>query len=368
MNSQKENKARLNSLAVNFMRQKKIYKIVALFIILFAVSFVGYQSYKTYKLYFDTSSTYSLMKADLSDISDKTLSHYYVDMDGQGVKAVESGIYSIPPFDENGIPIVTYKAITGKHYNPATIAQFAIENWEIFLRTNNKSVYDVFIKQANWLVDNQVQGGWYYHFDLEDRSLKKPWLSGLAQGQGISVLLRAYQRTNDVKYLKAATDAFEVMMTPLDKGGILYRDNTGLWFEEYPNQLAPSHVMNGHIWALFGVWDLYRVTGDKRARDAFDDGVIGLKKDINKYDTGYWVLYEQRPKSIPINAIYINFEIEQLQVLHALTNDSIFSDYAAKWKGYQHINANSFLNLLWHIMITERAEGWRKRINRFVGM
>ena len=35
------------------------------------------------------------------------------------------------------------------------------------------------------------------------KTLVNPWYSGLAQGQGLSVLCRAYKETKDPKYLKS---------------------------------------------------------------------------------------------------------------------------------------------------------------------
>ena len=57
-----------------------------------------------------------------------------------------------------------------------------------------------------------------HHFNFEYRdTLMAPWYSGLAQGQGISVLIRAYKETGDQKYAKAIKDAF----ASLDKNMIL---------------------------------------------------------------------------------------------------------------------------------------------------
>jgi len=50
---------------------------------------------------------------------------------------------------------------------------------------------------------------WMHNFDWEYReTLIKPWYSGLAQGQGISLLVRAHRETGDSHYLEAAHKAF----------------------------------------------------------------------------------------------------------------------------------------------------------------
>jgi len=72
---------------------------------------------------------------------------------------------------------------------------------------------------ADWLIANLEQNAhglqvWNHHFDWEYRdTLKSPWYSGLAQGQGVSLLLRAHllahsRQSADRKYQRAAENAF----------------------------------------------------------------------------------------------------------------------------------------------------------------
>ena len=106
-------------------------------------------------------------------------------------------------YDKNGIPMLNYRGHIGLQYNPIAIAQYGLGNYNLWCDTKDDSRYNKFIKSANWLVNNLEQNVhnlwvWMHHFDFEYRDiLKAPWYSGLAQGQGISVLLRAYKETND---------------------------------------------------------------------------------------------------------------------------------------------------------------------------
>ena len=110
------------------------------------------------------------------------------------------------PFDNDGIPVLNYKGNIGVQYNPNTIAQYALGYYDLFLDTGKQEYKRIFLNQADWflknirLIDNGI-GLWEYKFDFEyHKGLKSPWHSALAQGQGISVVARAYALTNEKKY------------------------------------------------------------------------------------------------------------------------------------------------------------------------
>jgi hypothetical protein len=104
---------------------------------------------------------------------------------------------------------------------------------------------------ADWLVSHLEPNAnglsvWNHHFKWKYRdTLKAPWHSGLAQGQGISVLMRAHTESGDVRYLHAARIAFESFQSPIEEGGMALTDESGdLWFEEYIVS-PPTHILNG---------------------------------------------------------------------------------------------------------------------------
>ena len=132
--------------------------------------------------------------------------------------------------DASGIPMLDYRGAIGLQYNPIAIAQWGLANNNIFCETKNDSRRANMIKAANWLVANLEQNPhglwvWNHHFNWDYRdTLKAPWYSGLAQGQGISLLLRAYVQTQDEKYQQAADRAFVSLTKPIAEGGVLHED------------------------------------------------------------------------------------------------------------------------------------------------
>jgi len=106
------------------------------------------------------------------------------------VDKVRAAEYGTPALDRDGIPIVDYTIFGGTEsgvHNPITTAQYALGLYEEYLADGDDAVREAFLSQADWLVSMQSDdGGFYYEFDLPSRSLKAPWLSAMAQGEGMS--------------------------------------------------------------------------------------------------------------------------------------------------------------------------------------
>lgn len=207
----------------------------------------------------------------------------------------------------------------------------ALSSWNAAEIFNDKSSLEKFRLWASWFLKNQTDGKWAWSSDLPSRNLKAPWLSGLTQSLGISVLLREYQLSGDKQYLDAAAQALAWMNKPISQGGIRFKADRGVWYEEYPDAANPSHVLNGHMWALFGIWDYYRVTGKSSVKTMFDDGVSALVAEIHKYDIGYWSVYAQTNRVDTVTGAYQQFIIEQLRVISAISGEKSLENIADRW-------------------------------------
>ena len=83
---------------------------------------------------------------------------------------------------------------------------------------------------ADWLFSNlMIKDGvalWQYDFTWHWYcNMVPPWQSGMAQGQGIQVLTKAYQLTSDRKLLKDAITASKAFLLPVEAGGALVVDS-----------------------------------------------------------------------------------------------------------------------------------------------
>jgi hypothetical protein len=263
------------------------------------------------------------------------LGEYYMPFSG---KADYPGQY-----DNAGIPLLNYHGKLGLQYNPVAIAQYGLGNYNLFCRTGDRERRSKFLTAADWLVTHLEKNGsgmwvWNHHFDWEYRTrLKAPWYSALAQGQGISVLVRAHRDVGDTRYLDAAQRAFEPFLKTADNGGVAYRDDSGYtWLEEYIVS-PPTHILNGFIWASWGVYDYFLATGEPAAQRLFDQAVETLAANLHRYEAGFWSLYEQSGTRLKMLAspFYHRLHIVQLEILYRLTGREIFRQFAMRWDGYR---------------------------------
>jgi len=256
-------------------------------------------------------------------------------------------------YDANGIPLLNYHGQVGLQYNPIAIAQHGLGNYNVFRRIGDPERRRRFLAVADWLVANLEQNPaglqvWNHQFDWEYRTpLKAPWYSALSQGQGISLLVRTHRETNNPVYREAAERAFETFLKTTDEGGVTCVDGEGyIWFEEAIVD-PPTHILNGFIWAAWGVYDYYLHTRSHEAERLFAEAVHTLKDNLHRFDVGFWSLYEQSGTRMKMlaSSFYHHLHIVQLQVMHRLTGESVFADYACRWEAYRRSQVKRTLAL-----------------------
>lgn len=206
-----------------------------------------------------------------------------------------------------------------------------------------------FYSAANWLVLHQdQQGGWPIPVTRQLASgalqLDPGWYSAMAQGQAISLLVRAYVRTLSKKYLTAALRATELFSVSSEDGGVrAVFSGKYVWYEEYPT-IPSTFVLNGFIYSLFGLYDLKTVTdrqGDSTTTILFQEGLLSLKAMLPLYDTGSGSVYDLRHFSLGSAPNLARWEyhevhINQLLTLATISDDHIFKTIAKRWIGYSN--------------------------------
>ena len=75
---------------------------------------------------------------------------------------------------------------------------------------------------------------------------------------------------------------------------------------------------------------------EKTAQTLFDGAVETLRKNLDRYDLGFWSLYEQSGTRLPMVAsrFYHQLHVAQLRLMHRLSGDQLFLQYADRSEKY----------------------------------
>ena len=193
------------------------------------------------------------------------------------------------PVDDKGIPVnVTEDG--RKVYFATTIAQKALGHWDMWVITKNPVEREVFLKLGDWLVENQDErGGWPLWSQL-GLNLPSPY-SAMTQGEGISVLVRAWSLTRESTYLEAARRALEPLLRTVEEGGTRRAVPEGCVLEEAPSP-SINGILNGWVFALFGLYDYSLVQEDSQAHSLLRETLETLVVYLPRYNAGYWSFYD----------------------------------------------------------------------------
>ncbi|KKR31000.1 MAG: D-glucuronyl C5-epimerase, partial [Candidatus Gottesmanbacteria bacterium GW2011_GWC2_39_8] len=203
---------------------------------------------------------------------------------------------------------------------------------------------------------------WEYNFPFEMRNyLLAPWRSALAQGQAISVLIRAHQLTGDERYAQSAHQGYRAFYYKArdHEGGVLDDQDGFIWLEEYIVK-PPNHVLNGFIWALWGVRDYAVYFENSHAQNLWEECLKTLEANLKNYDIGFWTSYDWTQGydgDLPImpSSLYYQ-ELHSIQMLgmYNLTGNKLYLDYYEKWSSYLQSYWKRVISQTWKIYFKVR--------------
>ncbi len=262
---------------------------------------------------------------------DKELSKYYHDYT-PAIIHIENEEYA--RLDSDGLPFFFDNGES--YYSPVLIIQYGLMCYDLMHDgIDTEKNLEKFYKCVSWLEKEKKNFKDAYvwpNMPNKQYELDNGWISGMYQGQAISLYLRAYQHSNYDDYLSTSTKIFAFFKYDYSEGGVKRIDEKGfVWFEEYPTN-KPSYVLNGFIYTVFGILDFYRVTKNEEAKILYESCINTLLGNIKKYDVWYWSIYDQLKKQLVSYYYQKNVHIPLMKILFGLTNNNIFNHYANKWE------------------------------------
>ena len=207
------------------------------------------------------------------------------------------------------------------------VMQYGLACYDLYLMNDDEKMKQKLLVCADWAVENQKENGAWETFG---HIYPEHSYSAMAQGEGVSMLLRAYIASGERKYLESAKRAVFFMLVPKQEGGVCHCTETDLVFYEYTERPA---VLNGWIFALWGLFDYAKVTGDSVIQAAYEKTVDTLERYIPHYDLGYWTRYDYSDRIA--SPQYHKLHIDQFVTMYDLTGREIFKLYQEKFEKYR---------------------------------
>lgn len=249
---------------------------------------------------------------------------YYIDY---------SGKVNTSQLDEKGVPYS--KLADGRRENiPITVIQYGLGCYEKIL-AGDQNYFSALQICADFMVKTQHEDGMWDAFKAQK---KKDYYSSMIQGQGVSLLLRTYTYTGEVKYLVSAQKAFSAMLKPVEQGGTAIIKNG---FIQLLEAVDRPMILNGAIYSMFSVFDMWIISGDKKYWDILNSVLGGIKDELQKFDTGFWSKYCL--DGAYASPFYHKVHITQLQIMTKLFGDDVYNQEALKYKKYMQRKFNCFL-------------------------
>lgn len=230
--------------------------------------------------------------------------------------------------DDPDILVPKYHVDTGEEiYFSIGIFQYGLAAYDLYLKLGEERYKKKLLACAGWAVDNQQADGSWVTFAYENP--EHPY-SAMAQGEGISMLLRAHIVTGDARYLTAAQKAKDFMLKPITEGGTTRYQGERVYLYECTHEPL---ILNGWIFSLWGLYDYSKYVEDDQVKAVLAATLTSLKEKLPAFDLKYWSRYEDGKRIC--SPFYHRLHIAQLRVMYDLFGDEIYQKYADRWDGYQ---------------------------------
>jgi hypothetical protein len=192
--------------------------------------------------------------------------------------------------DAEGVRMFSFDGQIWDH--PVAQAQWGLKNVASYRTTEDDWYLNRAIANAQRNLDRKVEsrGAWWYPYDFDlircdvGPPLRAPWYSAMAQGQLLSLFVQLYEVTGNETWRSAADRTFLSLIIGPDPEApwASWVDPAGhLWLEEYPASpgITGERVLNGLIYAMYGVYDYWRLTASAEAVGIID----GVATTVRRY-------------------------------------------------------------------------------------
>ena len=248
------------------------------------------------------------------------------------------------PLDDQGIPLWDPKPFRLKGppiYHPTVVIQYGLAQHGLALN-GDREAEERFFKCTRWLEEHAIEEPlgrfvvWPFSFPLRTPRVGPNWISGMTQGQALSLLARAFAMTQSRKTAEIAHRAARSFCYTVEEGGVVSESGSGaLFIEEVAQAHTPAiHILNGCLYGLFGLYEYLRFFDDAELKPVLERCVEGVDESLPLFDMGWWSRYSVGLRWNVATEYYHDVHVRQLRRLATDLNRSQYERYAERWEAH----------------------------------
>jgi hypothetical protein len=229
----------------------------------------------------------------------------------------------------------------GWQFSPVAAAQYCYQMHNALAIQGEPIYREAVLSLANGLLkraERTAQGIlWRYQFPQPTFGADKGWISGMAQGLAIACFGAAYSLTGEKKFQQGAADALGVLVADFGDNGTAVELGDGLYYEEVAGAGSePSHILNGMVYALMGLWFYNEIDPSPPVQKALNAGIRGVQAALPEYDAPGVSLYDLEFRRLArVGKDYNVVHVAQLQWLHEITGEAAYGRAALRFMQHE---------------------------------
>lgn len=250
-------------------------------------------------------------------------------------------------FDEKGLAVTLYH--DERVYHPVDLVWNMMLLADSYDTTKNSRYWNMLEANLKYALDGSELDSsgarWFvYRFDHShnDMHMRAPWVSAMSQGMMLSIISRMYDHHPSEELKQYANEIFESFLAKRKVGNFWVTNEVPcpdtasipcLFLEEYPIDDKETHVINGHIYAMLGLHDYYRMTKNSQAKDLFERSAHAIAHSFTTYRNpgapSFYAISSFGKETWGTPESYHMGVIKELESLTKITGDSLYQQQAA---------------------------------------
>jgi hypothetical protein len=242
----------------------------------------------------------------------------------------------------DGVPVLRTVKSNTEFVFPITVFLFGLGSLDRYFLTNRENYLDQVRRVSAWMVKNILPNG---SFDnkcniVDPKVAYYSNNSAMCQGLALSFLTRVIRYglvdSETCRHLDNLLEPMKTsMLTPVDQGGTMLCTDKGPALLEF---CLKQHtiILNGWIYAVFGLMDYVRHKNDEKAKEVLDCTILAMVALLPQYRLpSGWSYYDDQGRiSSPF---YHALHVALLDAMHRLTGQTVFREYMESFERTNHI-------------------------------